>query len=1419
MPTALDDLGFVPESETKADLSDLGFIPDKPALDYLGFVPDKKPEISSLDYAKNAIESAARGLFNYNPALSVIQVAGAADKAKSELIKAGADSIDSIAGDNLKLITDGARDIASVYDKAAEFVFKGVKKTRELGTATFPGDERLKESFFGSKVPEAIGQVAGQLLVAPTKLAQARPVATAIATGATQGFDNAYAEARDAGASEPKALVSGLLGAGIGASEALTLGKWIKKFGFESEQAARSIFQMSKEVTVDALKEGTQEFFQTMAGNAVAKAIYDKDREFFENAVESGEVGGVTGFIVSAVLNAATGRKVKTQAEQFSLEAAAQVGPATAQAEQENQIDGFTSQANSTTQNDPVEGLVRLYRVEPEPGASDNTPEWITDSEGGAELASARGRWFTDKSDFLDFYIKDIEYGGGKSQVYYLDVPIREAEKYRASNSPDVSKHSADPENEFFLPQELSSLKNPIKSDEGSQGEIRQGAEGVLPVDQGFQESTIIEPSEEVSVAASEKPQEDWRIAEGIRESADFGKAWIKGNIRIGKRTDGKYAIEDVSKGTGNYVAPLQTSLAKAKSVAEGLFPKPPTSMGPGAASQSEVLESDQYKKGVKSFVKRQVENPDLKGTPLGLEIDKIDKEYFVLTNKETVKEASGQLARLGIDGALAEISNPESQASPVEKQALGIATFESLNFIERRARESGDTEAADKALTQQIQVINSLDVAGRDYGRAIQIMRGRMTPQGWIRTAIKQAVVDPDKLTDQETGFIAEVKTKAEKIQVDPLIQKSPIQKSRSIRELTDFIEKQKGVTGTDILKSYWYSSILSGIRTQLVNVLGSGVQVQFNNSLLSADAARRREVGEISAIYKGWLDGVMSGIPAASDALFKGDFSGQPTFEAQKASNALEQIADSPSAFRRFLSNFKYVSRFMAAQDIISGSSAAGSRLRLQAYKTAKKANINSKDISEAIDEILHTTPEEIKDAKIEATSDGFKEGSASWKRRVNEILELKRPSDLMSEAKSYGLTAAYNNEPDQNTFLGWAAKNAETIMRNLENSKSTAGKIGGATLRSQIPFTRVVANVGNEQLNYTPIGLIRLARANKHLHEGATETDLTLLRSKIIFGNTAIIFLATMLFKWKDDEDPPFEITGPGPANPAKRSQWLTTNKPWSISWKDTKGKRHFLPYQYTPAAMMLAQLGAFNDSIKYGNVTEESALMKYAGASLSGLTILSDVSFLSSFTSLFDIISERKNPGTFIEKIFKQGSRTVGGLAPNLLKEIASYWWQEEPDVKSAPLKPAAIFLSQFPVTKQLASGKPMLNILGEEIKNPKYPWSRFYDSIEPTPLEMFLAKKQDEGVFISVPEAATKVLENGKRVTMNNTELYEYKKAYGQKMKELLSEFDFNTGTFRFEEFDKKPPEDSQKFIDGLEKDARSQAKEAMGWIK
>lgn len=111
-------------------------------------------------------------------------------------------------------------------------------------------------------------------------------------------------------------------------------------------------------------------------------------------------------------------------------------------------------------------GHTRLYRVEVDPKHRKPVSDWIKDGQRNSGHTAAEGRWFVADTKMLDFYINDT--GADRARIVAIDVPTADLEKFRVSKTEETvagrspKSFSKDPENEFFLPSDVSSRAIPL---------------------------------------------------------------------------------------------------------------------------------------------------------------------------------------------------------------------------------------------------------------------------------------------------------------------------------------------------------------------------------------------------------------------------------------------------------------------------------------------------------------------------------------------------------------------------------------------------------------------------------------------------------------------------------------------------------------------------------------------------------------------------------------------------------------------------------------------------------------------------------------------------------------------------------------------------------------------------------------------
>lgn len=169
-----------------------------------------------------------------------------------------------------------------------------------------PPDPNDPTGFWRTDVASGLGSMTG--FMAGGAVGKALKIPAMLTTGVlgagvqgAQAYDDAIAH----GASDGTAFTSWFLNLPVGASEMFPVAKMLDRFDKATAGTfSRTLFTAIKEGT----EEGLQEFFQQPASNAIAKQLYDENREILDGAASGGAAGGILGFAASLIVSAAGGK-------------------------------------------------------------------------------------------------------------------------------------------------------------------------------------------------------------------------------------------------------------------------------------------------------------------------------------------------------------------------------------------------------------------------------------------------------------------------------------------------------------------------------------------------------------------------------------------------------------------------------------------------------------------------------------------------------------------------------------------------------------------------------------------------------------------------------------------------------------------------------------------------------------------------------------------------------------------------------------------------------------------------------------------------------------------------------------------------------------------------------------------------------
>lgn len=541
-------------------------------------------------------------------------------------------------------------------------------------------------------------------------------------------------------------------------------------------------------------------------------------------------------------------------------------------------------------------------------------------------------------------------------------------------------------------------------------------------------------------------------------------------------------------------------------------------------------------------------------------------------------------------------------------------------------------------------------------------------------------------------------------------------IPKDRAIFELNKFIAQQNGFGPEDLPYGIYYGNILSGYNTHIVNTVDTALNVISEVNGLAMNnprAAAKVYAGVLRGLNDGAMDALMVlnegrmttdgkwlEVPRLMEIAEFGKKGGVPIRTNTRTARATRAVAESKIATP--LNAYKYVTRMLAASDAVFFRSAKEARASLLAYRMAEGEGLKGDALETRSREILALDRQA--DFLAQAKREGFTGFEAQT--RAIELREFVRDKDLSSDAADFAGEATYNHDP--HGLLGMFSSG---LARWSDTFKP---------LKLFVPFTRIVANVTNRGLNWTPWGYKR-AIFDYTLGEGMTPEARRLMITRATAGTAGLVTLGATQYSGL------LQIHGNGPSDSERRRQLMSAGwKPYSIEMNGI-----YISYLNSPLGLGLSVVGNMTDSQRYHELEQKDAGTRgaYAIARI-GSTIFSQ-SFLSGLSRLFEALSS--DPAESVNAVKQVMSGTTAAMTtPNLIRDAHKLFDNKqyqsntfmEDLVRNTPF--AALVL------------RPTLNAFGEPVTLPR---QRFVDIASSDPAWQFVMKR---GLRVPVPGRTTEL---------------------------------------------------------------------------
>lgn len=619
------------------------------------------------------------------------------------------------------------------------------------------------------------------------------------------------------------------------------------------------------------------------------------------------------------------------------------------------------------------------------------------------------------------------------------------------------------------------------------------------------------------------------------------------------------------------------------------------------------------------------------------------------------------------------------------EAEALGVdahnaGVLDRLILEEHRRRAGIAREKAADALIRRLTAKAPTKRARAAVPRFVKALFDAAQNGALSRADFLDAYAQAFGLPRFTAEFAAGIRQQVERVQAAP---ESSWLRQKEQNALMGMLARWEGLKSREIFTAFWYANILSGLGTHIVNITGNAshlllrtVQMLFTRPRQILDFLRGMLAGAAEGVRQGWA------AFTRGEPVMRGD-------EEWQKMDVLELLWTTDNAdltWGKLIAKYgaaswgRYVFRALTAADSFFWNTAKEGR----AWVDMARSLAAGQTVKQAAGLDAVTWADAQQQAHADLTRMGERTTPLDVDRRAFEIVESRRDAEVTHTARAWGARATYNYEPEGT--MGAFAQAVESITQKIP------------LFRALVPFKRIVANIADVNMDWTPIGLLRAAKGGHLFNSQGKRFSPQDRLERVVSGavGTAALFaLYAVARSYKDDDDArvPFMIYGMGPKDASRRAQMPGGWKPFSV-----KMGNQYVSLEGTPLAFVLAMIGTTLDTERYGNRRDRSDVMARGFAlTMSAPSTLLNSGFLSSLNQTFQMLTGDRKPGAW-------AARMTASMIPasSFLRDVA---------VAIDPVQTDngrfwATLAGNIPVLRGEAA--PLLNEFGDQVKAPG-PW--------------------------------------------------------------------------------------------------------------
>ncbi len=579
------------------------------------------------------------------------------------------------------------------------------------------------------------------------------------------------------------------------------------------------------------------------------------------------------------------------------------------------------------------------------------------------------------------------------------------------------------------------------------------------------------------------------------------------------------------------------------------------------------------------------------------------------------------------------------------------------------------------------------------------------------------------------------------------------------------------------DVASAWIHTSLLSGSMTHALNLFANALNatgiltVKAQEALVDFAKGDRDALRSYGNALGYFFGGLKPGLVEGANTLATG-------YDPIKFGEKFEK---SPAHLNPFEVDprynklpMKYVRRFLAAEDMLSFMPLKEFQTALMLAKVAKEEGKTGKALTDRVSELMGYDETSIAKYRQQAKAEGLE--GLDFHRRVNQLIERSRPAEVNTRAVAFGKKETFNTDKPGGVF-GMFAEAADKIATRLP------------VFRPLALFTRIIANVGNMNVEYSPFGFYRAAtgKVKVGLFGNEIHTLDAIERRDALYkaiNGTALTSMAltaawAALKAWeedpeKDKKNPAFSVSAMGPTNPNQRKIWMQQgNKPYTLRFGDGEA----ISFGWiAPVAIPLSIAGGLMDYERFNKGEDEdeegAGPVRLISAMFFGMTrYIQETSPMAGANVLAQAFNET-NDSARTERFKTFASQFTGFVVPNIVLQTAKFFdphsYRTEPGMSGM----WQTIFKNLPVVRGHAGLYQSLNIFGEPIEN--RPTDRFFKPVKDDPELKFLV---DNNLKTPAPARSKTYYDpHTKHETIaSELEYYQLYRNFGPRFRALLSQ--------------------------------------------